>query len=152
MNAVMSRLELVPMREPDVDAVLAIEQAAHAFPWTRGNFVDSLRAGHSAWMYRRGGETVGYAVLMMAMDEAELLDITIAPAHQRRGLGGSFLAELFGVARRHRAERIVLEVRPSNAAALALYRRNGFAEIGRRKGYYAGREGREDAIVMACEL
>jgi [ribosomal protein S18]-alanine N-acetyltransferase len=145
----VAKTELVPMRETDVDAVTAMEQRAHPFPWTRGNFVDSLKAGHSAWMFREGGEPIGYAVLMMTVDEAELLDITIAPEHQRRGLGSELLDRMFEVARGHGALRMLLEVRPSNESALALYRRFGFVEIGRRCAYY---HGREDAIVMAREL
>jgi ribosomal-protein-alanine N-acetyltransferase len=140
------------MREIDVDAVTAIEQCAHPFPWTRGNFVDSLNAGHSAWVFREGGELVGYAVQMMAVDDAQLLNITVGPAHQRRGVGGVLLCQLFEIAREHGAERMILEVRPSNTAALALYRHFLFEEIGRRKGYYASHDGREDAIVMAREL
>jgi [ribosomal protein S18]-alanine N-acetyltransferase len=146
-------LEIAPMREADVDAVTAIEQRAHPFPWTRGNFADSLKAGHSAWVGRAGDEVVAYAVLLMAIDEAELLDITVAPERQRRGLGAALIERLFDVARGHGATRMLLEVRPTNAPGLALYRRRGFAEIGRRKGYYAGGDGRrEDAIIMAREL
>lgn len=143
------KLELVPMREADVDAVTAIEQLAHPFPWTRGNFVDSLKAGHSAWVFLEGGALVGYGVLMMTVDEAELLDITVVPECQRLGLGGALLEQLFVVARGHGATRMLLEVRPSNESGLALYRRFGFAEIGRRRAYY---HGKEDAIVMAREL
>jgi len=141
--------EFMPMGEADIDAVTAIEQRAHPFPWTRGNFVDSLKAGHSAWVVRDGGRLVGYGVLMMTVDEAELLDITVAPECQRRGLGGILLGHLFEVARSHGATRMLLEVRPGNESGLALYRRFGFAEVGRRRAYY---HGKEDAIVMAREL
>lgn len=143
------KIELIPMSELDVDAVTAVEQRAHPFPWTRGNFVDSLKAGHSAWVFREDGAVVGYGVLMMTVDEAELLNITTVPEYQRRGLGSVLLDQLFGVARSHGAVRMLLEVRPSNEAGLALYRRFGFAEIGRRRAYY---QGKEDAIVMAREL
>ena len=153
MSAVLKpRLDFVPMRETDVDAVTAAEQRAYDFPWTRGNFVDSLKAGHSAWVCREDGVLVGYAVLMRVVDEAHLLNITILPEFQRRGLGGELLGELFDVARRHGAVRMLLEVRPGNVSGLALYRRFLFSEIGRRRGYYPGLDGREDAIVMAREL
>jgi ribosomal-protein-alanine N-acetyltransferase len=141
--------ELLPMREADINAVFAIEQRAHPFPWTRGNFADSLKAGHSAWIMREGNALIGYGILMLSGDEAELLDITIAPEAQRRGRGALLLDHLFAVARRYGAGRIILEVRPGNDAGLALYRRAGFAEIGRRRAYY---HGKEDAIVMAHEL
>ncbi len=153
MSAVLKpRLAFIPMRETDVDAVAAAEQRAYAFPWTIGNFVDSLKAGHSAWVCRENGDLVGYAVLMMVVDEAHLLNITVLPEAQRRGLGSELLGQLFDVARHHGAVRMLLEVRPSNAAGLALYRRFLFGEIGRRRGYYPGDDGREDAIVMAREL
>jgi ribosomal-protein-alanine N-acetyltransferase len=144
-----TKLEFMPMRDADVDAVTAIEQRAHPFPWTRGNFVDSLKAGHSAWVLREGGETIGYGLLMMTVEDAELLDITIAPEYQRRGFGNLLLGHLFDVARGHGALRMFLEVRAGNGVAQALYRRAGFAEIGRRRAYY---HGKEDAIVMAREL
>lgn len=137
------------MRDTDIDAVTAIEQHAHPFPWSRGNFADSLKAGHSAWVFREGGAMVGYGVLMMTVDEAELLDITIVPEYQRRGLGSMLLDQLFDVARSHGAVRMLLEVRTGNESGLALYRRFGFAEIGRRRAYY---HGKEDAIVMARDL
>lgn len=150
MNAVPKpKPEFAPMGEADVDAVTAIEQRAHPFPWTRGNFVDSLKAGHCAWVVRDGGGLVGYGILMMTGDDAELLDITVAPECQRRGLGSILLDQLFEVARSHGATRMLLEVRPGNESGLALYRRFGFAEIGRRRAYY---HGKEDAIVMAREL
>jgi [ribosomal protein S18]-alanine N-acetyltransferase len=143
------KIELVPMADSDIDAVTAIEQRAHAFPWTRGNFSDSLKAGHSAWVLSEGGALVGYGVLMMTVEEAELLTVTISPEYQRRGLGSMLLDQLFDVARSHGATRMLLEVRPGNESGLALYRRFGFAEIGRRRAYY---HGKEDAIVMARDL
>lgn len=153
MSAVLKpRLDFVPMRETDVDAVTAAEQRAYDFPWTRGNFFDSLKAGHSAWVCREDGVLVGYAVLMRVVNEAHLLNITILPEFQRRGLGSELLGQLFDVARRHGAVRMLLEVRPGNVSGLALYRRFLFSEIGRRRGYYPGLDGREDAIVMAREL
>jgi ribosomal-protein-alanine N-acetyltransferase len=140
------------MREQDLAVVAAAEQRSYAFPWTAGNFADSLRAGHSGWVCRQGGRMVGYGVMMMAMDEAELLNITVLPEYRRRGLGGALLDHLCQVARGHGARRMLLEVRPSNGPGQALYRRFSFAEIGRRRGYYPGAAGREDAIVMAREL
>jgi ribosomal-protein-alanine N-acetyltransferase len=153
MSAVLaSRLEFRPMRESDVDAVTAAEQRSYDFPWSRGNFTDSLKAGHSAWICREGGAMAGYGLMMMAVDEAQLLNITVLPERQRQGLGSELLAHLLAVARGHGAVRMLLEVRPSNASGLALYRRFLFSEIGRRRGYYAADGGREDALVMAREL
>jgi ribosomal-protein-alanine N-acetyltransferase len=147
-----ARMAFEPMREADVDAVTAAESCSYEFPWTRGNFLDSLRAGHSMWLCREGDALVGYAVMMMALDDAQLLNITILPEWRRQGLGGALLEHLCEIARGHGGARMLLEVRPGNAPGLALYRRFGFAPIGRRKGYYPGHGGRVDAIVMARGL
>lgn len=151
MNAVAS--DFSPMTDHDLDWVVDHEAALHAFPWSRGNFVDSLAAGHSAWVMRVGGSPAAYAVMLMVLDEAHLLNISVAREFQGARLGTALLRHLFAEARRCGASQFFLEVRPSNSAALALYRSHGFQPIGRRKGYYALREGgREDAIVMRLEL
>jgi ribosomal-protein-alanine N-acetyltransferase len=134
---------LAPMRPEEIDAVMAIEQRAYPFPWTRANFADSLAAGYSAWTCRIEGELIGYAVMMLVLDEAHLLNITVAPDWQRHGYGLLVMHHLFGVARAHGAARMFLEVRPSNAPGQGLYRKLGFETIGRRRGYYpAGRDAR----------
>lgn len=143
---------MASMHASDVAAVLAAEHRIYPFPWTEGNFVDSLKAGYSAWICREDGVLAGYAVMMMAVDEAHLLNISILPERQRRGLGGELLAHLFRIARGHGAVRMFLEVRPSNATGRAFYRRFLFEEIGRRREYYPAHVGREDAIVLARDL
>jgi [ribosomal protein S18]-alanine N-acetyltransferase len=140
------------MSTADVDAVLRIEQQVHAYPWTRGNFSDALDSGYVCKVFEEMGEMLGYFVLMAAVDEVQLLDLSIAAAHQRRGLGRVLLAEAMKIARGMGMRRILLEVRPSNVAALGLYSDAGFREIGLRRGYYQAGEGREDAIVMEREL
>jgi ribosomal-protein-alanine N-acetyltransferase len=136
----------------DVDAVLAIEQAVQAYPWTRGNFIDALGHGYICRVEEDGGEIRGYAVLMPVLDEAELLNIGVAAGQQRKGLGRAMLLEMLDMACKKNMLRVFLEVRPSNAAALALYRSSGFREIGVRRGYYQSASGSEDAITMACKL
>jgi ribosomal-protein-alanine N-acetyltransferase len=142
----------VPMRQEDIDAVLAVERRAYPFPWSRANFADSLAAGYSAWCCHVEGGLVGYAVMMLVLDEAHLLNITVAPDWQRHGYGTLVMHHLFGVARTHGAKRMFLEVRPSNTPGQGLYHRLGFEAIGRRRGYYPAGEGREDAVVMALTL
>jgi ribosomal-protein-alanine N-acetyltransferase len=143
---------LRPMREQDLDAVLAIEQRAYPFPWTRGIFRDCLHADYPAWVLEQGGGIIGYGVLSIAADEAHVLNVCTVPEAQGRGHGRRLLRALLQLARGRGARRIFLEVRPSNAAAIALYRSEGFNEIGRRSRYYPAHEGREDALVMAMEL
>lgn len=141
------------MTEADLDAVLAIERAVHAHPWTLGNFSDALRSKYLCKIYEtEARELVGYAVMMLAVDEAELLDIAIAASQQRKGLGRKLLDELLALARRHAMRRMLLEVRASNAPALALYRSMGFSDIGLRRDYYPAGRGREDAILMGRGL
>lgn len=144
---------LTPMTELDLDWVVENEAELHAFPWTRGNFVDSLVAGYGAWILRDAAQPVAYAVMLTVVDEAHLLNISVARSAQRAGVGGRLLRQLFDEARERGASQLFLEVRPSNEAAIALYDRHGFEPIGRRRGYYPARDGgREDAIVMRREL
>lgn len=145
-------MQLRDMLWEDLDAVMAIEQQVHSHPWTRGMFNDSLANGYICKIYESAGEIVGYAVLMPALDEVHLLDISIASAWQRKGLGGKLLDEMLALAREIKFARVILEVRPSNSAANALYRKTGFSEIGVRRGYYPTANGREDAIVMEYKL
>lgn len=144
---------IAPMQLQDLAEVLAIEQVAYEFPWTHGNFVDSLRTGHSAWTMRdESGRMMAYAVVMMALDEAHLLNLTVAPACQRFGFGWRMLEAMAENARGYGARTMLLEVRPSNSAAQSMYARYGFVRIGIRRSYYPARDGREDAIVMRVAL
>lgn len=145
-------MNIAPLTSADLAAVLAIEEAVQAYPWTYGNFADALAAGNDAWTGRLGGAIIGFAVLMRAVDEIHLLVIGIAPAHQRGGCGRQLLEYAMQQARAAGMTRMLLEVRPSNVAASGFYRHAGFAEIGRRRSYYPAATGREDAIVMAREL
>jgi [ribosomal protein S18]-alanine N-acetyltransferase len=154
MSAVLKQLapELRAMRDTDIEQVAALEVASYEFPWNAGIFRDCLRAGYGCWVLEEEGRIIGYALLSVAAGEAHILNLCIAPGHQRRGLGRRLLLRLLDLARWHRAERVFLEVRPSNEAAIALYRQEGFNEIGTRPRYYPARHGREDAVVMAMEL
>ena len=143
---------LRPLRESDLDAILAIEQRAYPFPWTRGIFRDCLAAAYPAWVLHEQGLPIGYGVISVAADEAHILNVCVAPERQGRGHGRHLLRALVKLAGDHGAVRIFLEVRPSNPAAIALYHDEGFNEIGRRPRYYPSKDGREDALVMAMEL
>jgi ribosomal-protein-alanine N-acetyltransferase len=147
-------LALAPMVAADVDEVHALEQSVFPHPWSRANFADSLASGYDAWVLREeGGALAGYFVLMFAVDEAHLLDVALSAAHQRAGLGRYLLDSATARARQKGMESMLLEVRPTNERALAVYRAYGFSEIGRRKAYYPAHAGtREDAIVMRIQL
>ena len=143
---------LVQMREADLADVMPIEGAAYSHPWTRGNFVDSLRAGYQCWTWRLGGELLGYFVLLVAAGEGHLLNLTVAAARQRTGHGSALLKEAMQMARARGAQHVFLEVRPSNLGAKALYRRFGFRQVAVRPGYYPAHAGREDALVLTLAL
>ena len=153
MSAVLKpAIELRPMTEADLPAVMAIETAIYPFPWTPGNFRDSLAACYSCWICLRNGEPIGYAVLMLAADEAHLLNLSIAAACQQQGHGSLLLRRLCDVARAQGARTMFLEVRPSNVAGLRLYERHGFQRVGLRREYYPAQVGREDALVLGLPL
>lgn len=143
---------LRPMREDDLDGVHAIEIRAYPFPWTLGIFRDCLRADYPSWVLHEEGGIVGYFLLSLAAGEAHVLNICIAPERQGCGYGRKLVRAMLHIARGRGAQRVFLEVRPSNAGAIALYFDEGFNEIGRRPRYYPAHDGREDALVMAIEL
>jgi ribosomal-protein-alanine N-acetyltransferase len=143
----------VPMTLARLDDVLQIEQAAYEFPWTRGNFIDSLAARYLAEVLVDDGAVLGYFIAMAGIDEMHLLNLTVAPAWQGQGHGRALLDALVGLCRTRGARTLWLEVRESNVRARGIYERYGFGEAGRRRGYYpAPRSGREDAIVMSLEV
>ena len=153
MSAVlMPQFELMPMHERDLDEVLAIEYRLCAFPWGRGNFADSMSSGYSCWVCRVAGELIGYCVLMLAVDDAHLLNISVAEKWQGQGFGARLLRHVMKLGRELHASTLLLEVRPSNEKALALYRHFGFQQIGVRRGYYPATGGREDALVLTHAL
>ncbi|HEU0204758.1 MAG TPA: ribosomal protein S18-alanine N-acetyltransferase [Burkholderiaceae bacterium] len=142
-----------PMLMTDLDEVVRIEREVYRFPWTLGNFQDSLRAGYSSWNMRAPTRAIiAYSIVMIALDEAHLLNLSVARGYQRSGYGWRMLDWMADRSRDHGARTMLLEVRPSNPAALRLYERYGFERIGMRRGYYPADRGREDAIVMRITL
>ncbi|MCA0327239.1 MAG: ribosomal protein S18-alanine N-acetyltransferase [Proteobacteria bacterium] len=142
-----------PLTRERLDAVLAIEQRVYSHPWTRGNLLDTLAAGHQAQCLLAGDELLGYFVAMLGFQEVHLLNITVAPAHQRQGWARLMLDALALWARGQQAEWLWLEVRLSNLRAQQIYLKRGFARVGLRKAYYPAERGeREDALVMSLRL
>lgn len=153
MNATIQlAVEMLPMNERDLDAVTALESTVQNFPWSRGNFADSLSAGHGVWVCRIGGDLVGFSVVMIVVDEAHLLNVAVCKRYQGKGYGARLLLHAMEQARLDGASKLFLEVRPSNARAVELYRHFGFRQIGLRRGYYPAALGREDALVFEREL
>ncbi|GHT96857.1 ribosomal-protein-alanine acetyltransferase [Betaproteobacteria bacterium] len=144
--------EIVAMRDADLPQVVALEAAAQVFPWREKNFTDSLRAGHPAWVLRRGTACLGFSILMQVIDEAHLLNLAVAPHAQGQGLGARLLRHAMREAARAGMDNMYLEVRASNARALQIYQAFGFRQIGVRKAYYPAAEGREDALIFCAAL
>jgi ribosomal-protein-alanine N-acetyltransferase len=139
--------------ESDLDWVVENERELHACPWTRRNFVDALEAGYATRIMCIDASPVAYAVMLQILDEIHLLNLSVIRASHRQGIGSDFLRRLENEARDAGARQFFLEVRPSNEAALTLYRHHGFISIGRRARYYPSDDGdREDAIVMRLAL
>jgi [ribosomal protein S18]-alanine N-acetyltransferase len=143
-------IRLRPMTVADLDRVMAIEAQAYAFPWSRGNLIDSLAAGYLAQVLEaEGGELLGYFVAMPGVDELHLLNVTVAPQHQGGGHGRRLLEAVEALARARGDGLLWLEVRASNQRAQQMYRARGFVQSGLRRGYYpAPGSRREDAVVM----
>jgi ribosomal-protein-alanine N-acetyltransferase len=158
MSALLERSlppwEAAAMRVPDLTEVMAVERQAYPVPWTHGNFVDSLAAGYPAEVLRGPrAELLGYWVAMAGVDELHLLNITVAPAWQGRGLAVLMLDRLVAECRRRGLPQLWLEVRVSNTRARDVYRRYGLAEVGRRRAYYPVPQGpREDALLMSLSV
>jgi ribosomal-protein-alanine N-acetyltransferase len=160
-GAAAPALLMRPLYVADLDAVLRIEAQAYEFPWTRGNFIDSLAAGYWAHaLYGVGDgdrgsapELLAYAWALPGVEELHLLNLTVAPGARGRGHARCLLDHLVAWGRTQRATQLWLEVRPSNLRAIALYERYGFRSVGRRPGYYPAAQGqREDATVMGLAL
>jgi len=144
--------KLRPMRASDLDRIMEIEPVIYTHPWTRGNFEDSMRVGYSCWVIDCGGVVTGYGVLMIGVREAHLLNLSIAPEWQRRGLGRTLLEHFVRIGRDSDAQQMFLEVRPSNTSARRMYADYGFRDISVRRAYYPAAGGREDAILMGLML
>lgn len=147
-------LRFAPMQVDDLPEVMTIENSVYPHPWTRGNFLDSLYSGYQAWTVREpSGALAGYFLLMLAVDEAHLLNISVRRDLHGHGVGRLQLDKVIAIAKENGMTSVLLEVRPSNVRALAVYERYGFAKIGVRKGYYpADGNAREDAVVMRFHI
>ena len=154
MSAVISQGDngIRPMKAADLDEVMAIETRLYDFPWTKGIFYDCMQVGYSCWVYQENEQIVSYGVMSAGAGEAHILTLCVRPDAQRQGYGRMLLGHMLDAAHSHKAETMLLEVRTSNRAAISLYQKTGFSEVGIRAGYYPAVNGREDAIIMALDL
>jgi len=155
MNAWLQPVEarFEPMGESDLDAVLALERQAYPHPWQRRHFADCLAGGYQAQLLKAGDTLLGYFVAMQGFEEVHLLNLAVAPAHQRQGWAQVMLDALVLWARGQGLQWVWLEARVSNTRAVQVYKAHGFRYVGLRKQYYPASLGqREDALVMSLKL
>lgn len=141
-----------PMRHEDLSSVSDIERRSYDFPWSHGVFRDCLLAGYQCIVLEQDGQVAGYGILSVAAGEAHILNLCVDPRYRSHGYGERMLDEILFRARTASVREIFLEVRPTNAHALALYKKKGFHQVARRPAYYQARDGREDASVLAKKL
>jgi ribosomal-protein-alanine N-acetyltransferase len=140
------------MFDEDVEAVMAIEELVYPHGWTEGIFHDCLRVHYSCWVLERDEKLIGYGIMSVAVGEAHILNVAVAPSCQGEGHGRELLMHLLQTGKRHGAETAFLEVRASNQIAIRLYETAGFHQVGHRRDYYPADKGREDAVIMARDL
>ena len=138
--------------EEDLAEVVKIENRCHLTPWTNKNFIDSYDAKNLFKVLKNENDIIGYYIALFALDECELLNITITSELQKKGFGELMLKDLFSECREVNIVNIFLEVRKSNLLAIRLYKKNGFNEIGVRNNYYQNKDGKEDAILMGLAI
>lgn len=140
------------MTSDDLPAIVAIESAVHAYPWKHGHFADALKAGNATLVLEADREVIGYAIIMIVLDEANLLNISIAKRYQRQGFGRQLLQQVVALSQSKQCKDLFLEVRESNLPAIALYESMGFNEMSIRRNYYPAQDGREDAVLMGLAI
>jgi [ribosomal protein S18]-alanine N-acetyltransferase len=140
------------IREGDIDAIASIERDVYVFPWSAGNFRDSLLSGYQCWGCWSDDELIGYAIILVSLDEAHLLNFAVSRGWQNQGVGTRFLTFLINESKRMCCEMLYLEVRPSNVIGRRLYERFGFQQLGLRRNYYPAAAGREDALFLGLNI
>ena len=147
-----AEVSLRTMTYADLRQVMDVEEQAYSHPWTVGIFRDCIRVGYNCWVATADDTIIGYGIVMLAAGEAHVLNLCVSPSFQGRGIGRKLLQHLSRRAQMADIDMILLEVRRSNQIAIDLYHSEGFHELGVRKNYYPGDQGREDAIILARYL
>ena len=137
--------------ESEIPGIRAVEEASFSRPWSEEALKSELQNGRSALFVAKDGDAVvGWAGMTWVLDEGSVSDIAVLPACRRKGLGRALTEALLAECRRRALSCLLLEVRVSNAPAIALYRSLGFIEVGRRPRFYE--DPREDALLMRADL
>jgi ribosomal-protein-alanine N-acetyltransferase len=140
---------LRPLFKSDMPELLMIEQVVHAVPWSEETFKVCFQAGYLGWVLEQDKQIVGFIIVTMRVEECHILNLCVASAYQRQGLGRQLLEHALGHAQAEGLKIAYLEVRRSNTRAIALYQKEHFYSIGERKEYYSTPMGKEDALIFA---
>lgn len=146
------RYELRPMLLGDLPSVLKNERRGYSHPWSEDTFAGCIQSGYDNWLIIYLEKIIGHGILSVAAGESHILNVCIHPDCQRLGFGKILVEFLLEKAKEKKAQRVFLEVRPSNRIAYELYENLGFNEIGTRPNYYPAFVGREDALILGKEL
>jgi ribosomal-protein-alanine N-acetyltransferase len=146
-----ARLTLQPLTTTTIPEVMELESKAHTHPWRLSSFENCLNGRQQCWLAYAGDRLAGYIVFTHGGGDAELLNIVVAKAFQRRGIAGCLIEYAVDCLKAH-AQMLFLEVRISNHKAIELYAKEGFFEVGQRRNYYPTVNGHEDALIMARQL
>ncbi|HRX89031.1 MAG TPA: ribosomal protein S18-alanine N-acetyltransferase [Steroidobacteraceae bacterium] len=148
----LPQVQIRPMLESDVPAIVELERLSYPFPWSEGIFRDCVRVGYTCRVLDLDGQVMGYGVMSTGAGEAHILNVCVRPTFRTRGLGKRLLEHLMDRAAGSGMLDIFLEVRPTNTAAIRLYQSLAFEQVGIRRGYYQAAGGREDAVVLRASL
>ena len=147
-----TKIEFAPLNSEDVDMILPIEQACHAYPSSQQLLLSCFGKRYRNFKMLVDNKVIGFYMGDLMLDEMTLHNICIEPKYQGKGYGKRLFEHFLATARLHNVVQLWLEVRESNTGAIALYQSNGFDVAGTRKDYYPAEKGREDALLMGSML
>ena len=143
-------MKIIPMTDAHVDAVADLEAICFADPWSANSVASELNNPLSCWLVALEADTVvGYIGSQTVMGETDMMNVAVHPDHRRKGIAVSLIHALVQKLKECESHCLTLEVRASNAPAIALYEKLGFTEAGRRRNYY--RNPKEDALILRKE-
>ena len=143
-------MKIIPMTDAHVDAVADLEAICFADPWSANSVASELTNPLSCWLVALEADTVvGYIGSQTVMGETDMMNVAVHPDHRRKGIAVSLIHALVQKFKECESHCLTLEVRASNAPAIALYEKLGFTEAGRRRNYY--RNPKEDALILRKE-
>ena len=145
-------MNISPLKKTHTAVLVEITKLAMPHPWCEKTFYDCFKENYYAWILQLNGEVVGFVIILVQLPNCDLMNIVVHPDYQRQGYGEQLLQHAITFAKSRGAQKMLLEVRRSNLAAIQLYQQCGGSEIGVRKGYYADDNGREDAVLFELSL